>query len=51
MKSVEIFFKDLSKEKQEQVVEAAGVGWGDENNWDVCPLTVIDFEEEKNNAN
>ena len=47
MKQVEIFFRDLSKKKQEEVCEAARVDWGEANNWDICPLTVIDFEEDK----
>lgn len=48
VKKVEIYFKDLTKEKKSEVMEASGVGWGETNNWDVIPLAVIEFEEDNN---
>jgi hypothetical protein len=43
MKQVEIFFKDLSKEKQEEVVRVSGVDWMETTNWDVMPLAIVHF--------
>lgn len=47
MKTVELFFDDLTEEAQQRVLEAAGMSSPAEGNWDVMPLADIDFEEEE----
>ena len=37
---VEIFLSDLSEEKRKEVIKAVG----EEGNYDILPLTVLDFE-------
>lgn len=46
MKSVEVYFSDLSKAKQAELLEAAGVQEPAEMNWNLFPVTVIDFYDE-----
>lgn len=46
MKTIEIYFDDLTEEKQAEIQEAGG---GD-GNYDVNPLAIIEFEEEKTMA-
>ena len=41
---VEIYFKDLTREKQREVMEFYNVRNLNETNWDVFPLFVIDCE-------
>lgn len=50
MKSVEIYYHDLTLEAQAQIVEAFGTSEQDEN-WDVVPLAIIDREEEESVQN
>ncbi len=40
---VEIYFRDLSEEKQREVLDAAGVKSPKEANWDVFPLDYLEF--------
>lgn len=49
MESVEIFFDDLSKEKQQELLEAAGAKDRDDMNWGVFPVTVVGFEPDEEN--
>ena len=39
-KTIEILFGDLTPEKQAEIIEA----FGDNQNWDVCPIAVIEVE-------
>ena len=41
MNEVEIFFRDLTEGKQQEMLEAAGISDCKEMNWDVFPLTTI----------
>lgn len=41
MNEIEIYFKDLSGEKQDELLEAYGYEKPEEANWDVFPLVVI----------
>lgn len=41
-KHIEIMWDDLTPEKQKEILEILG----DNNNWDICPIAVIDVEEE-----
>ncbi|MEM3631207.1 MAG: hypothetical protein QXY18_07340 [Nitrososphaerota archaeon] len=43
-KKVEIFFKDLSKEKQKELLKAYKVKDPSEMNWDVFPVDTIEIE-------
>lgn len=40
--TIEIYFDDLKDEKQKEVLEA----FGDNGNFDVCPIAVIEVEDE-----
>jgi hypothetical protein len=51
MNTVEIYFRDLSDEKQAEILQAAGIDTEEDGNWDVLPLAVVDFEPEDDNAN
>lgn len=42
---IEIFFDDLSTDKQKEILEAAGIESASEMNWDVIPITTVEFEE------
>ena len=46
MKSVEIYFRDLTPEAQAQITEAFSTSEKEEN-WDVAPLTIVDRQEEE----
>lgn len=43
MKTIEIFFNDLSEERQKDVIETFGFYNG---NWDIMPLAVIEVDDE-----
>ncbi|MDY6788811.1 MAG: hypothetical protein SVV03_02500 [Candidatus Nanohaloarchaea archaeon] len=43
--TVDIYFSDLSEEKQETVLEELGVDNIEETNYDVMPLTSVAFGE------
>ena len=40
--TIEILWDDLTPAKQQEILEA----FGDNQNWDVCPITIINTEEE-----
>lgn len=43
MKTVEIYWKDITAEKQQEILELLG----DNGNYDVFPIAVIDYEDNK----
>lgn len=43
MKTIEIFWDDLTEAKKAEILEA----FGDNQNWDVCPIAVVEVEEEE----
>ena len=45
MKTVEIYFEDLSTDVQEQLLKAFDVEHPKQMNWDTLPVTVITVEE------
>lgn len=47
MKTVSIYFSDLREQAQQEVLEAAGIKDQTEGNFEVIPLTVLEFEEEE----
>lgn len=47
MKSVEIYFRDLTEEAQKEVLAAAGVQDPSDMNWEFFPITILDFEEDE----
>ena len=47
MNQVEIYFDDLSKKKQDEILKASGLSSPSDANWDVFPITVVDFETEE----
>ena len=42
----EIYFSDLTEQVQKEILEAAGVDKAEDMNWDVFPITTIEFGEE-----
>lgn len=44
-KTIEIYFKDLKKEKQEEVMKAYKIKSAKEMNWDLIPLTTLEIEQ------
>ena len=48
MQSIDIYFYDLTTEAQQKVLGAAGMKDPAEGNWDVLPLTSLEFETEDN---
>ena len=44
MKSIEIYWSDLTETKQQEILEL----FGDNGNYDVFPLAVIEYEETEN---
>ena len=47
MRNLEIYFNDLTPEAQERALAAAGVEDASDVNWDIFPITTLDFEEEE----
>ena len=47
MTTIEIYFDDLSEEKQKEICNAIGIEKGTDMNWDTLPVAICDFEEEK----
>lgn len=41
----ELFASDLTEKAQEELCRKAGVNCIEDMNWDVFPITVIEFEE------
>ena len=46
MKTVEIYWNDLTPEKQQELFEALG---GEDGNYDVFPIVTLEFEDKKAN--
>ena len=44
MKTVEIYWNDLTPEKQQEILEALG---GEDGNFDVFPIVTLEFEDKK----
>ena len=44
MKTVEIYWNDLTSEKQQEFFEALG---GEDGNYDVFPIVTLEFEDKK----
>ena len=42
-KYIEILFTDLTEEKQQEILDA----FGDNQNWDVVPITMIEVDNEE----
>ena len=40
-KTIEILWDDLTEEKQNEILEA----FGDNQNFDVCPIAILEVEE------
>lgn len=40
----ELYFSDLTEEAQQEILEKAGVKKPEDMNWDVFPITTIEFE-------
>ena len=47
MKTVEIYWNDLTPEKQQELFEALG---GENGNYDVFPIVTLEFEDKKANS-
>jgi len=47
MNTVEIYFSDLVKEAQDEVLFAAEMKSADEGNFEIAPLAIIEFETEE----
>ena len=45
--NVDVMFDDLEGDKQGEILEVAGVGDSDEMNWDVVPLTILEYDPPK----
>ena len=45
IKRVEILFDDLTKEKQQEIIDL----YGHNNNWDICPIIILekDIDDEE----
>ena len=41
----ELYFDDLTEKAQEELLRKAGLKSAEDNNWDVFPITVIEFDE------
>ena len=46
MKTVEIYWNDLTTEKQQEILEALD---GEDGNYDVFPIVTLEFEDKKAN--
>ena len=44
MKTVEIYWNDLTPEKQQEILEALG---GEDGNYDMFPIVTLEFEDKK----
>ena len=44
MRVIEIFWDDLTPAKQKDIQETLGID--DNNNWDVCPLALLEIDED-----
>ena len=46
MIQIEIYWNDLTEGKQREIQEVLGMDVDDNGNWDVFPITTLDFEKE-----
>jgi hypothetical protein len=46
MKSMELFFNDLTPAAQEKYLKVQGVSSASELNWEVSPIAIIEVEDE-----
>lgn len=44
MVTIEVYWDDLTKAKQEEIRESLGMEPDDNGNWDVFPITTMGFE-------
>lgn len=44
MKTIEIYWNDLTPEKQQEILEALD---GEDGNYDVFPIVTLEFEDKK----
>ena len=44
---IEIYFEDLSEAKQKELLKAAGIKEPKEANWDIFPITEVEYYEEE----
>lgn len=44
--AVEIFFDDLSEEKQKEILEECGYNDLKDGNWDTCPIATYEVDAE-----
>ena len=47
MKTVEIYFSDLTQEKQKEVLETMNMESEKDGNFEMCPLAFFEIEEEE----
>jgi len=47
MITIEFYWNDLTEKKQKEIIELIG----DNNNWDVFPITTLDIEEDADDEN
>lgn len=48
MTTVEIFYDDLTPEKQSEILRAAGLTNSEDGNFEILPLAIVDFEPDDN---
>ena len=48
-KEFELYFTDLTEKAQQKLLEKAGVKSPEEMNWDVFPITTLNFENNIDN--
>ncbi len=46
MITIEVYWDDLTENKQNEIREALNMESDDNGNWDVFPIATMDFEEE-----
>lgn len=44
---MDIYFSDFNEETQKAILEGAGLDGPEEANWDVLPITCLEFEYEE----
>lgn len=45
MKKFEVYFSDLNKDAQKRLMELVKIEDSKEMNWDIYPLTILEFDE------
>ncbi len=48
-KEFELYFTDLTEKAQQELLKKAGVKSPEEMNWDVFPITTLNFENNEDN--